>query len=293
MDTALQLRMNMDKGKQLSEQEIVAALINSALVQELTTHLEEKPMFYIWRLIALSEIPFANTLEYTQRLIERVYQKLSVSAGFSLDGTDKMFLPCYSAMVTSALCRLGRAGDPEVIRAIQWLNTWQPMERNIKVSIPGLNFERYGGCYRKTPCYISIAKTVIALWEYWKVTGDNSVRDKLTKGLEYILQHRLYKRLSNGQPITRHILDIAFPESYHLNIVELIRLISETGLLQDERARGAIDYLLSIKKPDGWQVTYRYKAQGFITFDKGRSKDWVTYVIEKALFRPNIVTFAY
>jgi len=47
-------------------------------------------------------------------------------------------------------------------------------------------------------------------------------------------------------PITNHILDIIFPESYHLNIVELVRFASEANLLRDERTRSAVDFLLTL-----------------------------------------------
>lgn len=285
MDTALQLKIDIDRGKKVSEKDAIQYLRQSELVAKLTNKLTDKPLFYAWRIIALSEIPEAKYLDYTQNLIDRVYEKLATPFGFSLSGDEKMFLPCYNAMIISAMCRLGRANDEQVKKAINWINDYQPMERGIKVSIPNFRFDRFGGCYNNTPCYIGLAKSVIALFNYQKATNDKSADKKLQQGIEYLLQHQLVKRLSKDVPITNHILDITFPESYHLNIVELIRFASEANLLRDERTRCAIDFLQNSRQKDGgWKINYRYKADGYTVFDTERkSGDWTTYVISKSL----------
>lgn len=59
----------------------------------------------------------------------------------------------------------------------------------------------------------------MALIEYQRASGCYDFVSKKEQGVEYILKHHLYKRLHTDQPITKHILDICFPESYHLNIV--------------------------------------------------------------------------
>lgn len=285
MDTALQLKIEIDNGKKVSEKEAVQYLRQSELVARLTSDLRDKPLFYVWRIIALSEIPEAKYLDYTKNLIDRVYEKLATPFGFSLSGDEKMFLPCYNAMMISAMCRFGRANDEQVKKAVNWINDCQPMERGPKVSIPNFRFDRFGGCYNNTPCYIGLAKSVIALFNYQKATNDKSADKKLQQGIEYLLQHQLIKRLSKDVPITSHILDITFPESYHLNIVELIRFASEAYLLRDERTRSAVDFLQNSRQKDGgWKIDYRYKSDGYTVFDNGRkSGDWATYVLSKAL----------
>ena len=285
MDTALKLKIDLDNGVNVSSIDALQYLNQSELVRKLTFDLKDSPLFYVWRIIALSEIPFSRHLEYTKNLIDRIYEKLSTSFGFSLSGDEKNFLPCYNAMLISALCRLGRANDRQVKNALDWIMTYQPMERGIEVSIPNFRFDRFGGCFNKTPCYIGLAKSVIALSEYKQSTGDNTVNQKLEQGIEYLLKHHLLKRLSKDQPITGHILDISFPESYHLNIVELIRFAGKADLLNDNRTNEAIKYLEEKKLKDGgWKVTYRYKADGYTLFDEGKKYgEWVSYIIHRAL----------
>ena len=288
-DTSLKIRVLSDNGIILSKEEALIELNQSKIVSRLTSNIIEKPLFYVWRLIALSEIPYTIHLDYTKSLIDRIYNRLATPFGFSLSGDEKMFLPCYNAMIVSSLSRLGRSNDFEVRKAIDWILTYQPMERGIEVSIPNLKFDKYGGCFNKTPCYIGLAKSVMALIEYRKDSNTTVGDKKIEKGVEYLLIHNLFKRIKTGKPITGRILDISFPESYHLNLVELIRIVSEANCIGDERTKEAITYLQDQKQKDGgWKVNYRYKADGYIVFDQGsKSGDWVSYMINKSINMDN------
>ncbi|MFN8432193.1 MAG: hypothetical protein U0V04_19585 [Spirosomataceae bacterium] len=284
MDAALQLKIELEKGVKFSEDQILDFLHKSDLVNELTADFPEKPLPMVWRLIALSEIPFGWLLEYTQKLIEKVYENLATSYGFSLSGDQKMFLPCYNAMITSALCRLDRANDPEVRNALDWINSHQPMQRGEKVELPGFNFEKYGGCFNKTPCYIGLAKSVFALNNYKEKSGDSKYDEKLNLGTKYLLEHSFYKRLSNGKPITNHITDISFPESYQLNVVELLRFASSKGLQNHPKTQDLIEFVKNKQTKNGiWKCTFRYKGDGYVAFDKVGKGEWITFFIQNIL----------
>ncbi|MDR2917534.1 MAG: hypothetical protein LBV74_22305 [Tannerella sp.] len=191
MDTALQLQINIDNGKTFSDRQILEILNQSELVKELTSDFPEKPLSVVWRLICISEIPSGHLLGYTQKLINRVYEKFATPFGFSLSGSEKNFLPCYNAMIASALCRLERTGDDQVRNALDWINENQPMERNLNVNLYGFRFDRFGGCFNKTPCYIGLAKSVIALQNYKGKTNDLRYETKLKQGINYMLEHYL------------------------------------------------------------------------------------------------------
>ncbi|MBR9855948.1 MAG: hypothetical protein GYB37_15475, partial [Algicola sp.] len=186
MDAALQLKIDIDNGQTYSKDEILEKLHQSELIRELTLDFPEKPLSLVWRLICISEIPFSNLLAYTEKLVGKIYQSLSTPFGFSLSGDKRNYLPCYNAMIVSALCRLGRAKDQQVILAINWINENQPMERGQIVDLPGFRFDRFGGCFNKTPCYIGLAKSVIALQNYQNVTNEFQYQSKLLKGTEYM-----------------------------------------------------------------------------------------------------------
>ena len=123
---------------------------------------------------------------------------------------------------------------------LNWIMEYQVFERNKVCAWRGTGIKKYSGCFKSVPCYIGIAKALISFNRHYK---NKLMQDKISIGIEYLLKHHLYKRLSNGEPITRHILDIAFPESYNLNIVELLSIISSSGKMEDERNNEAIEYI--------------------------------------------------
>lgn len=285
MDTALELKIGIDNGQIFSDKQIIDKLQKSELVVELTSDLPEKPLAIVWRLICISEIPFSNKLDYTQKLIDIVYEKLATPFGFSLSGDEKMFLPCYNAMIVSALCRLDRAFDPQVRSAVEWINTNQPMQKGVKVEITNFSFDKYGGCFKNTPCYIGLAKSVFALRDFKEQTNETKFDKHLKEGTKYILEHKFFKRLSKDEPITKHITDISFPETYHLNAVELLRFANKTNLLSDKNSTDLKNHINKKRNKDGkWKNSFNYKADGYVVFDKDKKEsEWTTHIIKQAL----------
>lgn len=286
MDTALQLRQQFDAGQPLTSDQISAALTESDLVRNLTDRFEPSPLFAVWRLLALAEIPGANELDYTRRLADWAMINLATDQGFSIMGGADALLPCYNAMLVAALSRLGYANHPAVQAGVNWIVTYQPFDRQTRSTWTGKGVKKYGGCLKSTPCYIGLAKSVKALLAFRRSnTASTPTMDAcIAAGVETILQHRLLYRLSQDTPITPHILDISFPESYHLNILELLQTIEWAGRLTDPRCRYALEYLQGRKKAGAWRVSFRYKSAGYVCFDPPSAPaDWVTYLIGRYL----------
>lgn len=101
--------MRYDKGEQINDQDVFNALSASKLVLRLTIEFIKKPLYTIWRIIALSEIPYTNRLEYTQQVIEYINKYLTTPSGFSLTNKEDNILPCYNAMLAEAFSKLGYA----------------------------------------------------------------------------------------------------------------------------------------------------------------------------------------
>ena len=285
MDTALELRIAFDHGKIKSYEQAERFLRDSDLVRELTSSFERKPLYAIWRIIALSEIPFTSSLDYTNQVIEYIVVNLATTDGFSLTGKAADLLPCYNAMLIEALSKLGQAESSAVQNAVEWIKKYQPFERGTTVTWTGAGVKKYGGCLKSTPCFIGVAKSVKALISYDKATGhqDGHITSLITKGMNYILKHELYKRLTNKEPINNHILDLAFPASYQLNIVELLELTYATGNIKNEGCQSALEFV-NRKKMKGcyWKIDYVYKSDGYVSFDKrGKKAEWLTYIIKR------------
>lgn len=286
IDSALILKKMIDSGEQITLDAVSHHLNNSSILQDIISVEATKPLAMIWKLIALSEIPYAETVSYTQNLIKRVYKSMSTDMGFSLNGTEQHFLPCYNSMLISALCRLGRHEDQEVKNGIKWIVDHQPFTRGAIIdTINGASFNRYGGCFKSTPCYIGVVKATNALFSYTLKCANEEVSGKAHEGLEYILSHQLFKRKTSNKPITKHIMDISFPESYHTNIVDLLRLMALAQVKNDSRIDDAISYVKSkAVGQNQWRISFRYRAEGYSVFDKGRQPaEWVSHIIVDAL----------
>ena len=287
VDAGLRLKMMVDNGEELSDETIHQLLSSSELVQSLTKDFSKKSLFPIWRILALAEIPFAGRLKYTQDLLDYIEKTYATAEGFSITGNNKDLLPCYNAMLVEAFSKLGLAELPQVKNAVDWILNYQVFGRNEQTSWQGDGIKKYGGCIKSTPCYIGIAKTVKALVYYSSASTTKDVRvlDTINKGTEYLFQHKLYQRLSNKEPINKHILDFAYPQSYLLNLVELLDIAFMTKHMKDPRVKEAVEYIKSKKtKDDGWKINYIYKADGFVSFDKrGKRGEWVSYLFEKYL----------
>ncbi|AMP20841.1 hypothetical protein AZF37_06335 [endosymbiont 'TC1' of Trimyema compressum] len=107
----------------------------------------------------------------------------------------------------------------------------------------------------------------------------------INEGLNYVLKHELFKRLSSDEPVNNHILDLAFPQSYQLNIIELLELVFNTGNIENEACKSGINYIMSKQKKNGvWRINYVYRGEGYITFDKrGKDGEWLTYILNKII----------
>lgn len=290
MDTALELRIAYDRKEPLSSTEVDELHAASNLLARLTSELNEKPLFAVWRLIALSEIPYSNRLEYTNRLAKWALDHLATGMGFSVLGGAARLLPCYNSMLVYSLSKLGFADHPEVSAGVEWILDYQPFFRNHDSVWNGIGVRKYGGCLKPTPCFIGVAKAVKALQAYRFASQCTVplIDEKINAGVSYILEHHLYRRLSSGEPITTHILDLSFPESYNLNILELLQIVDSENKLSDARTDDAFAYLLSRQRKEtaNWKVNFVYKSPGYLSFD-GRSRpgDWISYLINRFLSR--------
>ena len=285
MDSALILRKLCDSGEEISKNEAVSLLNSSNLISDLVSELVEKPLYAVWRITALAEIPYTAELKYTKRLIKYIRKNMFDGEGFTLSGKKTDLLPCYNAMLAEAFSKLGFADADFVKRSVNWIKKYQLFERNEKTCWNGKGIQKYGGCLKMTPCYTGVVKSVKALIYYNKYSPnyDTKAEKLIQKGITYIKKHRLYKHLSNEEPINRHMLDISYPQSYQLNIMELLEIMYLTGNINDISCESALNYIKQRKTPDNfWKTDYVYSGAGYTAFDKrGKKGEWITYLLEK------------
>lgn len=288
MDSALVLRMKVDQNKEISEP--FDYLDHSDIIKNYAKMTKLKPLGKIFALIGLAEIPYAEKLPITQELLAFVNQNLSTSEGFSFTGKLEEIVPCYNAMLFEAYCRLGLGKSSEAQNALQWIKQYQVFDRQQKTTWPHKGICKFGGCMMRVPCYIGIGKTMRALLTYQEKVDphDEKVNALIEQGVDYMLQHNLYQRLSTGQPISPHITESMFPQSYVLSLTDLVYIVEKSQYTTDPRAHDLLQLIHQKKtKTGGWKIDYIYKYAGYLPFENRRKdSEWITYLyspIEKSL----------
>ncbi|BAE81835.1 hypothetical protein [Desulfitobacterium hafniense] len=280
MDTALTLRVACEEGKCLENDQISSLLSQSALVRKLTTDFVDHPLFAVFRIMGLSEIPYMERLPYTQKMVDYINRNIATAQGFSCLGGMEEIVPCYNAMLLEAYCRLGLADSKEAQAALSWIEQYQLFERNQTTSWPHKGVCKHGGCLGKTPCYIGISKTVRALTTYSEfVKHENwNVEKLLVQGTGYMLRHKMFQRLSDGKPISAHITDIMFPQSYALSLTDLTYIVGKRQLMTSEDSSELL-HLLQEKQiaENQWKIDYLYSYKGYVGFEsKRKASEWVS-----------------
>ena len=288
-DSALILKKAYEKGENVSIKEAKEILAQSELIGRLLTDPKRKPNTFVglrayeWRLLELSEIPFTHTLEKAQKWLELLIDKSYMPEGFSLTKDKDGLLACHNAMITTTLLKMEYDDKDKINAGISWILNYQSVGRDKECKWTGSDlFTRFGGCMKKIPCFYGVVKSMAALTEYKKRFGGSKKLDnKLNQGLEYILKHKVFKRLSTGKPIEPSIIENFYPYTYKSNIIEILSLLKANGLLGDERCSEAIEILKQKQRPDGfWQTDRSYMKTSWVDFDKPKKPgSWISYVI--------------
>lgn len=283
MDKALMIRIATDHGELVKDP--LLHLEQSDIIQRYTQIKDLKPLGKIFALIGLSEIPYTEQLPFTQELIAFVNRQLATAEGFSYTGKSEEIVPCYNALLFEAYCRLGLGHSKEAESALSWIKQYQVFDRNQKTAWPHKGICKFGGCMKKVPCFIGIGKTVRALLTYQDLVdpNDEKVNDMIHLGLEYMLQHKMFRRLSNGQAISAHITESMFPQSYHLSLTDLVYIIQKSQSANDPRATDLLQLIAKKRtKTDGWKIDYIYKYNGYVPFNNRRKdSEWLDYLYHK------------
>lgn len=288
MDRVLELRMKVKKKETIEDP--LDYLNHSEIIKKYSQLTQLKPLGKIFALVGLAEIPYAEKLTLTQELLAFVNQYLATPEGFAFTGKLEEIVPCYNAMLFEAYCRLGLGKSDAAQNALDWIKQYQVFDRQQKTPWPHKGICKFGGCMRTVPCYIGIGKTVRALLTYQEKVDqqDEEVNALIHQGVEYMLQHNLYRRLSNGQPISPHITESMFPQSYVLSLTDLVNILQKSQCSTDPRTQDLLQLIQQKQtKTGGWKIEYIYKYAGYLPFnDRRKDSEWLTYLyspIEKSL----------
>jgi hypothetical protein len=120
------------------------------------------------------------------------------------------------------------------------------------------------------------------LLEYEKAKGAAAaVTDARARGEDYLLERRMFRSLTTGEPIDRRWTRFAFPVSWHYDVLRGLDYLRSAGVQPDERAAEAIDLLTERRHQNGrWPLNLIHRDDIPLPFGMepgvGKASRWNT-----------------
>jgi hypothetical protein len=119
-----------------------------------------------------------------------------------------------------------------------------------------------------------------ALLEHEQASGSSpDVTPARLRGQEYLLDRRLFRRLSTGEAIERDRKGgaawarFAFPTWWHYDVLRGLDYLRHAGVAPDERVAEAIELVASKRDGDGrWPLETRYPGVSPVELDEGEGR---------------------
>ena len=139
-----------------------------------------------------------------------------------------------------------------------------------------------------------------ALLEYERTFGPSpAVTGARLRGQEYLLERRLYHRVSTGEAIERDrkggtvFTSFAFPNWWHYDVLRALDYLRSAGVTPEDRMLDAMQLVESKQDIDGtWRLETRYPGPMLVELDEGegRPNRWVTLRALRVLAAPSLPT---
>ena len=234
-----------------------------------------------WRLVSLVELGIPRTNRAARKAARTVL--------------DWLADPSYTAPVVKGLerrhasvegnalavsCRLGMAKDPRVGALADLLLHAQWPDG-------GWNCDPDPKAHRSS-FHESLAP-IWGLFEYHRATGDRRALKGANRTVDLLLEHRMFRTLTTGEPIHPEWTKAHWPPYWHYDFFHGLRAVAMVGKLDDPRAGDALDLLRSMRRPDGtWAANGRryWRKQGGTgveVVDWGDAQQMVTPIAERLL----------
>jgi hypothetical protein len=172
--------------------------------------------------------------------------------------------PCINGQVAAGGAYFGLTQDLQRI-----------VERLLAEQLPdgGWNCEAQNGSTRSS--FNTTICVVEALLEYELAGGVRSaeVREARLRGQEYLLERRLFRRLSSGEVIDPAFTRFSFPTWWHYDVLRGLEYLRKAGVKPDERVAEAIELVESKRDSDGrWPLENQHPGTMPIEVEEGEGR---------------------
>jgi hypothetical protein len=146
----------------------------------------------------------------------------------------------------------------------------------------GWNCERENGSVRSS--FHSTINVLEGLLEYERATGGTpESRAARKSGEEYLLERKLFRRLSTGEVADEEFLEFLHPNRWRYDVLRALDYFRSAGTLTgtdpDPRLSEAVDHVRSRRREDGtWALDRSYPGRVWFDVDDGvgNPSRWVT-----------------
>lgn len=146
----------------------------------------------------------------------------------------------------------------------------------------GWNCERVNGSVRSS--FATTINVLEGLLEFERATGGTpQSRDARRTGEEYLLERKLYRRLSTGEPADEQFLQFLHPNRWRYDVLRALDYFrsaaSLTGVAPDPRLSDATQHVRSRRLDDGrWALDWSLPGRVWFDVDDGAGEPsrWVT-----------------
>lgn len=103
--------------------------------------------------------------------------------------------------------------------------------------------------------------------------GRAEVTEARLRGQDYLLERRLFRRLSNGEVINAAWTRFAFPTWWHYDVLRGLEYLRRAGVAPDERVAEAVELVVSKRGGDGrWPLETRHPDVMPVETDEGEGR---------------------
>jgi hypothetical protein len=105
------------------------------------------------------------------------------------------------------------------------------------------------------------------------IGGSADVRAARQRGEEYMLERRLFRRMSTGEVIDPSWLQFSFPTWWHYDVLRGLDYLRDAGVEPGERVAEAIRVVQGNRDPDGrWPLQNVHEGEAHFQMDEGEGK---------------------
>jgi hypothetical protein len=238
----------------------------------------------VWSLILLAELGANGKDRRIRRACEFIlkWSQDRESGGFAHNGTARggwpsAVIPCLSGNMVWSMIRFGLLDDPRVQHGIDYIVNNQRFDDGCERPRGG-QYDRHQNCWGRHTCHMGVVKALKALAEIPKPRRSAGVTRTLKQGVEYLLQHHIYKRSHDLHQVSkRQWLKLGFPHMWNDDVLEILGILAKLKV-RDPRMDEAVALVESKQDSSGrWKLESSFNGRTRVRIEQeGKPSKWVT-----------------